>query len=80
MTSEGVPYVVRLWDGFDGEWMTVSDPMPRAEAEKLAGDKNEARVGSGAGNREGHYGEIDYYKAFPAHTVMQFSEGRSQTR
>lgn len=73
-------WVVRLWDGFDGEWMNVSEPMSQAEAEKLAGDKNERRLGSGAGNRDGHYSEIDYYKAFPANTRMAFSEGRSQTR
>lgn len=63
-------YVVRLWDGFDGLWMDVSKPLPQAEAEALAGDKNEARIGTGAGNRDGHYHEIDYYKAFPADTKM----------
>lgn len=63
-------YVVRLWDGFDNIWMDVSGPMPKAEAEKLAGDKNEARDGSGAGNRDGHYDEIDYYKAWPIDTRM----------
>ena len=73
-------YIVRLWDGFDGEWMDVSDPLPKSEAEELAGDKNEARMGSGKGNRNGHYGEIDYYKAFPADTKMVFADGRSQTR
>ena len=73
-------WIVRLWDGFDGEWMDVSDPMPENDAKELAGDKNEARSGSGAGNRDGHYGEIDYYSAFPADTKMLWSEGRSQTR
>lgn len=63
-------YVVRLYDGFDNLWMDVSKPMPQSEAEKLAGDKNAARHGSGAGNRNGHYGEIDYYKAWPADTRM----------
>lgn len=63
-------YVVRLYDGFDNLWMDVSKPMSKAEAEKLAGDKNEERSGSGAGNRDGHYDEIDYYKAWPADTRM----------
>ena len=54
--------------------MDVSEPMPKDEAEKLAGDKNEKRIGSGAGNRCGNYNEIDYFKAFPADTVMRFSK------
>lgn len=73
-------YVVRLWDGFDGEWMDVSEPLPKGEAEQLAGDKNEARIGSGAGNRHGNFNEIDYYKAFPSSTKMIFADGYSQTR
>lgn len=72
--SDEALYVVRLWDGFDGQWMDVSKPMPRKQAEKLAGDKNEGRSGSGAGNRDGHYSEIDYYAIFPADTTMLFSE------
>lgn len=81
MASAETLYIVRLWDGFDGEWMDVSEPLPKADAEKLAGDKNESRTsGPGAGKREGGYGQIDYYRAFPADTRMVFSEGRSQTR
>lgn len=72
MTDVEGPWVVRLWDGFDGEWMDVSDPIAdRAEADTLCGDKNEARA---SGKREGSYGDIDYYKVFPADTVMFFSE------
>lgn len=70
--KEGL-FVVRLWDGFDTLWMDVSEPMSRADAEKLCGDKNEARSGSGAGNRIGSFNEIDYYKVFPADTKMIFS-------
>lgn len=73
-------WIVRHWDGFDGDWIDVSKEMSEEDAKKLAGDKNEARIGSGAGNRNGNYSEIDYFKAFPANTRMHFSEGRSQTR
>lgn len=73
-------WVVRLWDGFDGEWMDVSDQMSEAAARKLAGDKNERRSGSNRGKREGSYGDIDYYAAFPADRKMTFSDGNSQTR
>ncbi len=73
-------YIVRLWDGFDGEWMDVSEPLPREEAVQICGDKNENRRGSAAGKRTGNYSDIDYYSVFPADTTMRFSEGRSQTR
>ncbi len=79
MTPEPL-YVVRLWDGFDGEWMDVSGPLPQGEAVKLCGDRNAARPGSAAGKRAGCYNDIDYYKVFLAGTRMQFSEGRSMTR
>lgn len=75
-----VLYIVRHWDGFDGEWIDIGEPMTKELAEKEAGDRNEKRVGSGAGNRRGNYNEIDYFKAFPADTKMHFSEGLSQTR
>lgn len=78
--DETVLYVVRLWDGWDGIWMDVSDPMPQEEAKILAGDKNEERSGTGRGNREGKYEEGVYYAAFPADTNMLWSEERSQTR
>jgi hypothetical protein len=73
-------YVVRLWDGFDGEWMDVSGPLSRADADKLAGDRNQARIGAGAGNRHGNFDEIDYYAVFPASTRMRFADGNSMTR
>lgn len=73
-------YIVRLWDGFDGEWMDVTPPLPKDEAEKEAGDRNEKRIGAGAGKRHGNYNEIDYYAVFPADTKMRFSDGVSQTR
>lgn len=72
-------FVIRFWDGFDGEWMDVSGPLVRWEANRLCGDKNEKRSGSGAGKRTGSYGDIDYYAVFPADTTMYFAEGRSQT-
>lgn len=66
-------YVVRLYDGFDNEWMDVSDPMSKEEADKACGDMNEARGGSGAGKREGSYFDIDYYAVYPSDTRMVFS-------
>lgn len=68
-------YIVRLWDGFDGEWMDIGEPMPKFDAEQLAGDKNFAKLGK----RDAGYGDIDYYKAFPSDTVMHF-DGSSPER
>lgn len=58
-------YIVRLWDGFDGEWMDVSEPLPKDEADKLC---------------TGSYNDIDYYMVFTADTKMFFADGNSQTR
>jgi len=72
-------YIVRLYDGFDNEWMDVSGPLPYEDAQKLCGDKNASRRGSASGKREGSYNDIDYYAVFPADTVMMNSEeGRKQ--
>lgn len=76
MTESKPLYVVRLWDGFDGEWMDVSDPLPKEEAETLCKRKNK----DNHGREDGNYNDIDYYATFPADTKMYFSEGRSQTR
>ena len=65
-------YIVRLYDGFDNEWMDISKPVSKDEAmkiwnkETLDGTKNTC------------FDDIDYYKIFPADTRMFFSskEGR----
>lgn len=67
-------FIVRLYDGMDNCWMDVSAPLPRAEADKLCGDKNEQR--SPTSSREGSYDDIDYYKVFPADTQMLFRGDR----
>jgi hypothetical protein len=67
-------YIVRLYDGFDGEWMDVHGPCPKAEADKVCGDRNEERLGSAKGKRTGSYADIDYYAVFPADTTMTWSK------
>jgi hypothetical protein len=66
-------YVVRLYDGFDNEWMDVHGPCSREEADQVCGDRNEARIGSAHGKRTGNYDDIDYYGVFQANTRMRFS-------
>jgi hypothetical protein len=67
-------YVVRLFDGMDGEWMDVSDPVTKEEADKIWNEK------TNNGTKNTKYEHIDYYDIFPADTKMLFSDGFSQTR
>ena len=66
--SEEKLYVVRLYDGFDYEWMDVSDPVSWDEAKKIWDEYTEN------GTKNTTYNDIDYYKIFPADTVMHFSQ------
>lgn len=68
MTDNTNLYVVRLYDGFDGEWMDVSPPLTREEAEKIFAEK------TANGTKSTSYSDIDYYKIFEADTTMVFSE------
>lgn len=66
-------YVVRLYDGFDNEWMDVSEAISREEAEKILAEKTEN------GTKMTKFEDIDYYEIFPADTIMLFSaEGRKR--
>lgn len=67
-------YVVRLFDGMDGEWMDITKPVSKEEAQRVWDERTDN------GKRAAKYGDIDYYKIFPADTTMRFSEGRSMHR
>jgi hypothetical protein len=51
-------YVVRLYDGFDNEWIDVSKPVSREQAEKIWNEKTDC------GTNKTSYDDIDYYKIF----------------
>ena len=75
MSEEEKLYIVRLYDGFDNEWMDVSKPVTYKEAEDIWGEKTEN------GTKETKFEDIAYYKIFPANTVMHFSlEGEMQRK
>ena len=61
-------YVVRLYDGFDNEWIDVSEPVSYEEAVKIWNEK------TNNGEKNTRFGDIDYYDIYPASTVMMFSE------
>ena len=64
-------YIVRLYDGFDNEWIDVSEPVSKEEADRIWNEK------TGNGTHNTCYANIDYYDIFPEDTVMFFSqEGR----
>ena len=71
--SEDKLYVVRLFDGMDGEWMDITDAITEEEAKRIWNKKTKG------GTYKTSYDDIDYYDIFPADTKMYFSEGRSQT-
>lgn len=66
-------YVVRHYDGFDNDWIDVSDPVSLQEAALIWGEKTDG------GKKLTQYSDIDYYGIFPADTVMRYSEeGRKE--
>jgi len=62
-------FIVRLYDGFDNQWIDVSEPLTKAEAQKVWDKK------TGNGSKNTSYNDIDYYRIFPADTKMLFSDG-----
>ena len=60
-------FIVRLYDGFDHMWMDVSKPVSYKKAEKILNEKTEG------GTKNTCYDDIDYYRMFPADTVMLYS-------
>lgn len=70
-------YQVRLWDMMDGTWYdTDDDPLPRARAERRAGDLNFEKHG----DRHAGFDDGDYFAAFPASSEMHWSNGREMFR
>lgn len=62
-------YVVRLYDGFDKQWMDISSEVDKTEAERIWNEKTKN------GTRNISFDDIDYYKIFPASTEMLYSNG-----
>ena len=61
--AEGL-FVVRLYDGFDHEWMDISEPVSRDEAERILNQHTKN------GTENTKFDDIDYYAIFQADTVM----------
>ena len=60
-------FVVRLYDGFDNEWMDVTGPLSAEEA------KAEWAKRTNNGTEKTRYNDIDYFAIYPTSTRMRFS-------
>jgi hypothetical protein len=65
-------YIVRGYDGFDNQWYDVTKPVPKADADKVWNEHTKN------GTEKTNYGDIDYYKVFPASTKMLYSNGHGE--
>ena len=66
-------FIVRLYDGFDFEWVNCTQPIPLSDArtEWLKETEN--------GTKRTEYANIDYYDIFPEDTRMLYSYKDSQS-
>lgn len=67
-------FVVRLWDGMDGAWTDVTEPVSREAAQEKWDEL------TGNGTHHHNFDEIDYYYIFPADTRMLYSAGNEMFR
>jgi hypothetical protein len=61
-------YIVRLYDGFDHEWIDITKPITEEEALKVWNEKTKN------GTEKTCFNDIDYYDIFPSDVKMLFSE------
>ena len=60
-------FIVRLYDGFDNEWIDVSKPLSYEEALEIWSKK------TNGGTEKTTYNNIDYYAIFSEDTTMLYS-------
>lgn len=66
-------YKVRLYDGFDYEWIDITEAISYDEAQKVWNER------TSNGTKNCKFADIDYYAIFPSDTVMVYSvEGRQR--
>ncbi len=75
--ARGAKFIVRLFDMFDG-WMDITEPISRAEAEKLWNEKTDNGTRStehlnGSGRQKNLAVDADYYKVFSEGTRMLYT-------
>lgn len=68
ISPEATQFIVRLYDGFDNEWIDVTKPLSAEEAMEDWATRTDN------GQRATSYMDIDYYAIYPVDTTMVFSE------
>ena len=66
-------FIVRLYDGFDNEWIDVTNPVNYSYAKRIWNKKTKK------GTEKTNFNDIDYYEIFPADTIMCFSKPEGRT-
>lgn len=66
---KGDKFIVRLYDGFDNQWIDVSDILSWEDAKAFWDEKTEN------GTKKTKYSDIDYYDIFSANTTMLYADG-----
>lgn len=61
-------FVVRLYDGFDNEWMDIDKPGDEEHVKRVWNDR------TSDGTRATSYSDIDYYAIYPVTTTMAHSQ------
>lgn len=64
-------FVVRVYDGMDRVWCDVTGTVSKEEADRVWNER------TSNGTRNTSYGDIDYYKIFPADTRMLYDSKRA---
>ena len=71
----GGDFVVRLYDGFDNEWIDTTGPLSYKDA------TTQWLAKTRGGTKNTKFEDIDYYKIYPAGTLMRHSvEGRRKAK
>ena len=60
-------FIVRLYDGFDNEWIDISNSVSKEKAQKIWNKETKN------GTEHTKFEDIDYYAIFPANTTMYHS-------
>lgn len=60
-------FVVRLYDGMDNRWVDMTEPVALEEAQRVYNMETDF------GRHHARFQDIDYYRIFPANTVMKYS-------
>lgn len=68
MVAKVEQFIVRHYDGMDNVWMDVSTAVSKEEADRIWNERTKG------GTQNTKFGDIDYYRIFPAETVMLFRD------